>query len=1798
MATVYEAGQARLTIVPDAREFRSKLEADLRKIQVDYAVQISADLARARADLDKFRAEQEARAIHLRAEVDRDHLRRAFDDMRGDFANVGDTLTKALKINAGAVGIDLLPSLATGLASVAQALEQVADAGLAVPGILAGIGASAGSVMLALSGMKDAWSAVSKAANESGADQARQAQQVISSTNSLRNAKVDELHAQRDLADAYRDARHELEDLNISQRGGVLSEKEAILEAQKARRDLATGRYKDSLDYQEAQLRVEEADQHVVESHQRNIELNEKLADANAKGVNGADRVVDAQERVVRALQAVQAAQAAAAIQSSETPAAKAADALSKLAPAAAEAITTLRDLKPTFDDLRNTDAQAVFEGVGGSIRRLVEADLPTLKSGLANIGGAINGDIKQLFASLGSDSSRGILDRILGNTANADSRVRAAIDPVVHAFGTLSAVGSDSLPRLADAVDHVADRFNNFITGAAADGRLSKWISDGLDAFRHLGDTAIHLGETFHGISTALGGKGLLADLDSVTGRMAMFVNSAKGQGELTHLFQEGRDEFHKWEPVIANLAKMMPTVFEAAKAQADTFLPVIKSITDLLAQHPALLQTLIGAYFGWKTVLEPIGSIAKAIGGVSDVVRTLIKDINGVGDAAKKTATVVETAAQAEVAAEEEVGAAAAAEAGAFGTGGAGAAAGAGGAAAAGGLGAVAGAAGAIAGPALALGAGAAITEQQVDKDSVPLGGDPKLAGTTRNDITQADVDKLTVPPGFPKPGSTQAEEAMSGMALKGDLAAKWVVSTQNKWDQAARYAWLANHQDFDNKPDFKPPLKYAAGGGTPHTAGPLPDGGYHAVIHPSEYVLNSLGRQTVGDAFAASANKGVIDTSLLPHFDVGGPGDGFKQFTGIDPNTIDYHGHLVPKPQTAGDWDWLSSTYHAYKSSDDVLHKVPPGFSLPEPPVGIGGPDLSKAPHFGVGGPGDDPNGDVSLQGDPRNAAPNPATLGPQTIAPNPTGAGPGILNSLFGGIASGIQGPIGNAIGLAQAGISMAQSQSGGDSGGGIGGGGGFGGFGSGGGGGGLIPGIWGLAQAGAMSDPQQQQAALSAWGSQTAQWLGNFAGKTLSSAADIGSNFVLGGLGLSGLNSYGQDISKTAGFYLGDQSPFRSLMGSGAAPAGDIGMQTITLGDGSTIQIPTYGTAQGISGLPSTGATPGAVTAVSPSAFGGTPMPGAATPTGDIVTANPASRAAIPLGGTTTSAVQRAGLAPLYKPGTQFGYGAAPPPGAGVPPSILALADQFGLEASTYNEGGSLHQAGFAFDFRPKGGDMGPAGRAKMDAFASFIKNNLQSQTLELIHYDPGTAASQVAFDPSKGQYWGVAGAQDVDHPGDKYQGYFTQGDQGYSGHSDHVHWATDAPVIISPAGTAPGGAKTWWQGWKPGAAAGPIKGASGMGTAELQQAAHAAYLQAGMPANEWGAFQQLISNESGWNPNAQNPGSSAFGLGQFLDSTWRSVGGQKTNDPMAQLGLIFAYLRSRSDYHGSPAAALALWNARSPHWYDDGGMLPTGLTMTMNQTGKPEAVLTPEQTQAYQAVAQHLTNPQPAPPSSVAQVPDAHHLQPTPGATKPEEPPAPAPETPPSTPAAPVPSPGGPSPEIPTPTPTGGAISPSLAAPQVAAAPTNLDHNLKAIDTGIDSAAQAIGQAASTAIGIAASLAGSSDFAPGAGAIGAIGPYVAGAIQEGGKVVKDVVNVPSSFLVGNITSGTQDLAYGAPLRPAQNNPNVGGGVPSASVTNWNISGNYELQTAMAHAELKQAQDSQSYFASHPRTPGT
>lgn len=115
---------------------------------------------------------------------------------------------------------------------------------------------------------------------------------------------------------------------------------------------------------------------------------------------------------------------------------------------------------------------------------------------------------------------------------------------------------------------------------------------------------------------------------------------------------------------------------------------------------------------------------------------------------------------------------------------------------------------------------------------------------------------------------------------------------------------------------------------------------------------------------------------------------------------------------------------------------------------------------------------------------------------------------------------------------------------------------------------------------------------------------------------------------------------------------------------------------------------------------------------------------------------------------------------------------------------------------------------------------------------------------------------------------------------------------------------------------------------------------------------------EWSALSKIISKESSWNPNAANASSTARGLFQLIadnrTSSYRNIGGH-TKDGLG-------YIQNR---YGSPSQALAFHNRNN--WYADGGLvsaidnfmvrdrggvIPPGLNMVLNGTGRDEYALT------------------------------------------------------------------------------------------------------------------------------------------------------------------------------------------------------------------------------------------------------
>ena len=77
---------------------------------------------------------------------------------------------------------------------------------------------------------------------------------------------------------------------------------------------------------------------------------------------------------------------------------------------------------------------------------------------------------------------------------------------------------------------------------------------------------------------------------------------------------------------------------------------------------------------------------------------------------------------------------------------------------------------------------------------------------------------------------------------------------------------------------------------------------------------------------------------------------------------------------------------------------------------------------------------------------------------------------------------------------------------------------------------------------------------------------------------------------------------------------------------------------------------------------------------------------------------------------------------------------------------------------------------------------------------------------------------------------------------------------------------------------------------------------------------------QWSYFSDLVQRESHWKNTAKNPKSTAYGIGQFLDSTWKIVGCEKTEDKYIQIDCMIDYVEYRYD---TPQKAIQFHNKRN-----------------------------------------------------------------------------------------------------------------------------------------------------------------------------------------------------------------------------------------------------------------------------------
>jgi hypothetical protein len=81
--------------------------------------------------------------------------------------------------------------------------------------------------------------------------------------------------------------------------------------------------------------------------------------------------------------------------------------------------------------------------------------------------------------------------------------------------------------------------------------------------------------------------------------------------------------------------------------------------------------------------------------------------------------------------------------------------------------------------------------------------------------------------------------------------------------------------------------------------------------------------------------------------------------------------------------------------------------------------------------------------------------------------------------------------------------------------------------------------------------------------------------------------------------------------------------------------------------------------------------------------------------------------------------------------------------------------------------------------------------------------------------------------------------------------------------------------------------------------------------------------SQWSCFNSVVMHESGWNVNATNPSSGAYGIPQSLPANkMASAGADWRTNPATQLRWMLAYIKTR---YGTPCGAWA--HEQKSGWY-------------------------------------------------------------------------------------------------------------------------------------------------------------------------------------------------------------------------------------------------------------------------------
>ncbi|MFT4202197.1 hypothetical protein [Gordonia sp. (in: high G+C Gram-positive bacteria)] len=652
----YAAGSASIDISPDLRKFVKELRTDLERIQVDYSVDVDADLTRFRQQIQSLRDQ----TVNIDADVNTDAAEARLDRLArdrtvnidvDDHGGLARTTSGAKNAERGLTRMSGVKfgAITAAIAGLVPVLLGAVGAAGALGAVLGGIGAAglvgSSGIIGAFKSMGDSAEGAGKAADDLADKQhnvEKAARDVAEAQKDLNESQRDAKKAQDDLTKSYEEGRRSLRDLNDELTDSVLNQEDAeiaLVRAQENRMKVFRDRKSTRTDRLEANQGVRKAQQRLKEARSETADKRTDVATANAKGVEGSkpveaakekkrdadEKVIDSQNKLADAIYNLDKAQKELAKGAEGGGVDKFAQALAKLSPNAQAFVLAVKALGPAWTDLKMAVQDRLFDGLGESVTTFANQNLPMLKSGLSDIAGYMNTTIKSTLSGLTQEfknlGASGTLTALKEGIGQALQGVPGMITGITNSVVTMGAVIA---PTLGPLFQGIGDAFKAMgpslgLVGAALSQSLTQLLPQFASFINAL---SVGLAPVLPVLATLLGALGdALQPLIPPLSQALQILGNTLAEA-LTVV-----------SPFFAELVGLIADLFKAVSPLVPVFLKVLSAIlTPLVGILRSVVQALTPVIQTIANAMTPvIAKLTPILAQVGQIIgQALVKSIN----------------------------------------------------------------------------------------------------------------------------------------------------------------------------------------------------------------------------------------------------------------------------------------------------------------------------------------------------------------------------------------------------------------------------------------------------------------------------------------------------------------------------------------------------------------------------------------------------------------------------------------------------------------------------------------------------------------------------------------------------------------------------------------------------------------------------------------------------------------------------------------------------------------------------------------------------------------------------------------------------------------------------------------------------------------------------------------------------------------------------------------------------------------------------------------------------------------